>query len=63
MFKIISDNIYSLDWDVVGINRFIETHKEPTMGQRKSMCYEEYFKTRSVISPWYRNVDPIKVRI
>lgn len=60
--QIIIENKYEVDWSVIDINKFVETDL-PTMEQRESKFYEEYLKTTSVISPWYRNIVPIQVII
>ncbi|XP_026808824.1 endoribonuclease Dicer-like isoform X3 [Rhopalosiphum maidis] len=54
-----AENIYELDWNVINIDKFVET-EEPTMEQRNSKFYEEYLKIPNVISPWYRNIVPIQ---
>lgn len=61
-FLIILDNMYNVDWNVVSINKFVET-EVPTIEQRKSKFYEEYLKMPNIISPWYRNISPIQVII
>jgi len=65
MFKYfyILDNIYYLDWNVININKFIETDETPTMEQRNSKLYEEYLSSNHVISLWYKNVSPVQVII
>ncbi|XP_026819706.1 endoribonuclease Dicer-like [Rhopalosiphum maidis] len=50
-----TDNTYKLDWNVININKLIETEK-PTMEQRLSKFYEKDLKIYSVITPWYRSV-------
>ncbi|XP_027844608.1 endoribonuclease Dicer isoform X4 [Aphis gossypii] len=54
-----TDNKCNVDWNVININKFVET-EEPTMEQRKTKFYEEYLKIPNVISPWYRNIVPIQ---
>lgn len=53
-------NEYNIDWNVVDVDKFIET-EIPTMEQRKSKFYNKYLQTFNVISPWYRNIVPIQV--
>ncbi|KAF0759177.1 endoribonuclease Dicer-like, partial [Aphis craccivora] len=52
-----TDNIYKLDWDIIKINKLVETEK-PTMEQRNSKFYKEDLNEFSVISPWYRSSIP-----
>jgi len=59
----ILDNIYCLDWNVININKFVETDEKPTMEQRNSKFYEEYLSSIHVISPWYKKVSPVQVII
>ncbi|XP_060881396.1 endoribonuclease Dicer-like isoform X5 [Metopolophium dirhodum] len=54
-----TDNIYNVDWNVISINKFVET-EEPTMEQRQSKFYEKYLEKPNVISPWYRNIVPVQ---
>ncbi|VVC42507.1 Hypothetical protein CINCED_3A023563 [Cinara cedri] len=50
---------FNLDWSVMNIHEFVEL-EFPTIEQRESKFYEEYLKTPHVISPWYRNIEPIQ---
>lgn len=59
---IVLDNTYDVDWDVIEINKFVET-EVPTTEQKKLSFYKDYLKTPNIISPWYRNVTPIQVII
>uniref|UniRef100_A0A2H8TDA5 Endoribonuclease Dicer n=1 Tax=Melanaphis sacchari TaxID=742174 RepID=A0A2H8TDA5_9HEMI len=54
-----TDNIHTLDWDVINIDKFVEI-EEPTMEQRNSKFYKEYLEIPNVISPWYRNIIPVQ---
>lgn len=65
MFKYydILDNIYYLDWNVINLNKFVETDEKPTMEQRNSKIYKEYLSSFNVISPWYKNISPVQVTI
>lgn len=59
-FKLFLDDVYKIDWNVVSIDKFVET-EPPTTEQKKTKFYEEYLTTSNVISPWYRNITPIQV--
>lgn len=55
--------MYFLDWNVININKFVETDEKPTMEQRNSKIYKEYLSSFNVITPWYKNVSPVQVTI
>lgn len=52
--------MYNVDWDIVNINTLVE-EEVPNMEQRKSKFYEDYLKEHTIITPWYKDVSPIKV--
>jgi len=60
---IISDNKYCVDWNVIDIDTFVETIVTPTTEEQKLTNYEEYYTTRTVVTPWYRNLDLPEVSI
>ncbi|XP_025190355.1 endoribonuclease Dicer-like [Melanaphis sacchari] len=54
-----TDNIHKLDWDVINLDKLVET-EDPTIEQRKAKFYKEDLNMYSVVSPWYRSIIPVE---